>query len=110
MSTRSSSSETSSASARLLARQRAILQHLAHPGAFESTSRPSSEELRGIDLARLRVLGRLILAKRMAKIASLLPATCRCVSLHAPDLTRAFATARPPASLGRRDNAIQFHD
>lgn len=63
-----------------------------------------------MDGGRLRTLGRLILAKRLGKIAAVLPATCRCVNRHAPALMQAFATACPPSSLGRQDNARQFHD
>ena len=58
----------------------------------------------------MRILGRLILAKRMSKIEALLPATCRCASMHVPTLMRAFAVACPPTSLSRQDNARQFHD
>ena len=104
---RNSSSTTR---ARLLARQRAILVHLADPTAYESTNLAPAEALQGIDVEPLKVLGRLILAKRMSKIEALLPATCRCASAHVPALMKEFAAACPPHSLGREDNAIQFHD
>jgi hypothetical protein len=112
MSRRSGRSETSlsTARARLLARQRAILVHLSDPAAYESTTARSAEALQGIDVERLKVLGRLILTKRMGKIESLLPATCRCASTHVPVLMKEFAAACPPTSLGRQDNARQFHD
>jgi hypothetical protein len=109
MSTRPDTSETS-ARERLLERQRAILGHLADPKAFESGHTSHAEALAGIDAERLRTLGRLILAKRLAKIEALLPATCRCIRLHVPALLQAFASACPAASLGRWDNAGQLHD
>jgi len=112
MSRRSRRSETSSSTARerLLARQRAILIHLSDPATYESTNTRRAEALQGIDVERLKVLGRLILAKRISKIESLLPATCRCASAHVPALMKEFAVACPPHSLGRQDNALQFHD
>ncbi len=82
---------------------------MADPDAYEAIT-PPDEVLAGIDLERLRVVGRLILAKRMGKIETLLPATCRCVTLHVPALVRAFAAACPPVTLGRQENARQFRD
>lgn len=82
---------------------------MADPDAYEAIT-PPHEVLAGIDLERLRIVGRLILAKRLGKIESLLPATCRCVTLHVPALFRAFAAACPPVTLGRQENARQFHD
>lgn len=86
------------------------MYHLADPTAYESTATPPTEALAGIDAERLRILGRLILAKRLGKIEGLLPATCRCASVHVPTLMRTFAAACLPTSLGRQDNARQFHD
>ncbi|MEK6374409.1 MAG: hypothetical protein AABO58_17120 [Acidobacteriota bacterium] len=82
---------------------------MADPDAYEMIT-PPDEMLAGIDLERLRIVGRLILAKRLGKIETLLPATCRCVTLHVPTLVRAFAAACPPVTLGRQENARQFRD
>ncbi len=112
MSDQSEVSETSSSTerARLLERQRAILYYLATPTAYESKRAPNPEAPWGIDIERLKILGRLILGKRFSKIEALLPATCRCVKMHAPALIREFAIACLPTSTSRRDAAREFHD
>lgn len=51
----------------------------------------------------------MILAKRLQKIEALLPATCRVIHAHAPHLIQRFAECCPAASIGRVENARQFH-
>ena len=109
MSRPSNGSATTLAKARLLARQRALLAHLADPSAYDPDE-ATAEGLEGLDSDRLRTLGRLILAKRLGKLEAVLPATCRCMKQHAQALLHAFAVACPPTSLGRQENARQLHD
>lgn len=66
--------------------------------------------MRGLDGQRLGLVGRLALAKRLAKIALVLPATVHCIHHHAPELITPFANQCLPTSASRYANAQQFHD
>jgi hypothetical protein len=85
------------------------LNYLARPAVFESES-ANNAATGGLDPERLRLLGRLILSKRMNKIEGVLPGTCHAVHHHAARLARAFANDCPPNTCSRADNALAFHD
>ena len=95
----------------LLQRQRYLIAFLTTPDAYERGAGALVDYpgLEGLDAARLALLARLSLGKRMEKIEAVLPQTFLYLGDRLEGWTRAFATQYPPASPSRYDNAEQFH-
>ena len=96
----------------LLSRQTRLVEFLTTPEAYEGGAAALAlyPGLEGLDAERLALLARLTLAKRMEKIAAVLPRTLRLLDGDGSALARAFASRHPPRSPSRLENARQFHD
>jgi len=97
---------------RLLERQVSLLEHLTSGDAIFGDSAVSSRERArlGIDAGLLRLEARASHEKRMEKIEWVLPRTLELLGAGKAAIIRDFVQACPPASIGRLENARQFHD
>ena len=97
---------------RLLDRQVRLLEHLTSGDAiFGDIAISSLERARlGIDAGLLRLEARASHEKRMEKIEWVLPRTFELLGAGKAAVIRDFVEACPPASIGRLENARQFHD
>ena len=96
----------------LLDRQVSLLRHLTEPRLIfaETGGAPVDPSCRGLDPERLRLVARLSFNKRMAKVRLVLPKTIALLGTQLEPVTRGFAEVCAPTSIGRYDNARQFHD
>ena len=97
-------------SERLIERQRKLLDYLTSEDAIFDGLPPADPALAGFDWRRLRLEARFSFGKRIDKIRALLPVTFALLGESRVDIFRAFAVSRPPVSLARIDNAIEFCD
>jgi hypothetical protein len=93
----------------LLGFQRSVVKEVAGAHHLRGLARPLPVALRGVDSARLALLSRLTHAKRLGKIARLMPATFALLGGELRDLAPDFAAAHPPRSAKSLANARQFH-
>ncbi len=93
----------------LLERQLSLVEHLTSGAAIFGGGGGSAAKLEGVDLAMLRVEARFAYAKRMEKIAAVLPRTFELLGSSAGALVRAFVESCPPSTLSRLENAREFH-
>jgi hypothetical protein len=68
-----------------------------------------SDVLTGVDPDRLALMSRLTQAKRMGKIARLMPATLACLASELPHLIHSFGLQHPLRSARSYPNAVQFY-
>lgn len=92
----------------LLERQLRLIEHLTSSAAIFGRAVGSTAGLEGIDSALLRVEARFSYAKRMEKIAAVLPNTLELLA-SSDALVRAFVDSCPPTTLSRLENACQFY-
>jgi hypothetical protein len=99
-------------SSRLLDRQIDLLEHLTSGAAiFGDAADASLDRARlGIDAGMLQLEARASHEKRMEKIEWVLPRTLEQLETRKAAIIRDFVAACPPASIGRLENARQFHD
>jgi hypothetical protein len=97
---------------RLLARQISLLEYLTSGGAIFGDRAPASLDRAcpGIDAGLLRLEARSSHEKRMEKIEWVLSTTLDLLGATKSAIIRDFVEACPPASIGRLENARQFHD
>jgi hypothetical protein len=93
----------------LLERQVSLIAHLTSSAAIFGGAGGSVPDLEGIDPALLRVEARFSYAKRMEKITAVLPRTFELLGSSLDTHVRAFVESCPPTTLGRLENACQFH-
>jgi len=96
----------------LLDRQASLIHHLTSGAAiFDDAERqPVDPALRGIDRRLLGIEARFSFEKRMDKIVSVFPRTFDLLGASQKTLLREFAAACPPQTIGRLENARQFHE
>jgi len=94
---------------RLLERQVSLIEHLTSSAAIFGGAGGSSVDLEGIDSALLRVEARFSYAKRIEKIAAVLPKTLELLASRGDALVRTFLDSCPPTTLSRLENACQFY-
>jgi hypothetical protein len=99
-------------SSRLLDRQISLLEHLTSGAAiFGDVAVASLERARlGIDPGLLRLEARASHEKRMEKIEWVLPRTLDLLGTGKAAVIGDFVGTCPPVSIGRLENARQFHD
>jgi hypothetical protein len=97
---------------RLLDRQTNLLEYLTSGAAIfgDGTDASLDRAVLGIDAGRLRLEARASHAKRMEKIEWALPRTLDLLGTSRSAIVHDFAEACPPVSIGRLDNARQFHN
>src|SRR5260370_38896697 len=93
----------------LLERQVSLIAHLTSGAAIFGGAGGSAPALEGIDHALLRVEAKFSYAKRMEKIAAVLPKTFELLGSSRDAHVRAFVERCPPTTLSRLANACQFH-
>jgi hypothetical protein len=93
----------------LLERQVSLIEHLTGGPAIFGRGGGSAADLEGIDYALLRVEARFSYAKRMEKIAAVLPRTLELLGSSGDKYARPFVESCPPTTLSRLENALQFH-
>jgi hypothetical protein len=96
----------------LLLRQASLLEYLTSGAAIFGDTADSSldRDCPGIDAGRLRLEARCSHEKRMEKIEWVLSRTLHLLGTAKAAIVRDFAKACPPVSIGRLENARQFHD
>lgn len=97
---------------RLLDRQRSLVEFLTSNAGILDDNRDASSaaQLEGIDAELLRVEAHFSYAKRMEKIAAVLPRTFELMGAGEPEIVRAFVDRCPPGTISRLENARQFHE
>jgi len=93
----------------LLERRVNLIERLTSSAAIFGGAGGSATDLEGIDGALLRVEARFSYAKRMEKIAAVLPKTFELLGSSRDAHMRAFVESCPPTTLSRFENACQFH-
>src|SRR5260370_39915195 len=93
----------------LLERQVSLIAHLTSGAAIFGGAGGSAPDLEGIDHALLRVGAKFSYAKRMEKIAAVLPKTFELLGSSRDAHVRAFVERWPPTTPSRLANACQFH-
>jgi hypothetical protein len=94
----------------LLERQASLIEYMTSGAAIFGSEgdRSPVAALEGIDRTLLRIEARFSYAKRMGKIAAVLPRTFELLGNAEPELVRRFAESVPPTTLNRLENARQF--
>jgi hypothetical protein len=97
---------------RLLHRQNSLLEYLTSGAAIFGGPGDRSLDRApfGIDLGLLHLEARYSHEKRLAKIKWVLPRTFDLLGIHQAGIVREFVDTCPPVSIGRLENARQFHD
>jgi hypothetical protein len=97
---------------RLLDRQLSLINYLTSaPAIFGDQQRmPIDPPLHGIDRNMLQLEARFSHEKRMEKIAGVFWRTLKLLGSDRGSIERAFVETSPPTSIGRLENARQFHD
>ena len=99
---------------RLIDRQRALLRHLTGEAFMFGTSDLASAavdpELRGMDIARLRLEAELSFSKRTGRIRETFARTASLYGSRFRGMLREFAVARPPRTYERYPDAQDFFD
>src|SRR5260370_5384131 len=93
----------------LLERQVSLIAHRTSGAAISGGAGSSATDIEGIDHALLRVEAKFSYAKRMEKIAAVLPKTFELLGSSRDAHVRAFVERGPPTTLSRLANACQFH-
>jgi hypothetical protein len=93
----------------LLERQVSLIAHLTSGAAIFGGAGGSAPDFESIDHALLRVEARFSYAKRMEKIAAVLPTTFELLGSSREAYARAFVERCPPTTLSRLENACQFY-
>jgi hypothetical protein len=91
---------------RLLARQAELIEYLTSGVALFGDRRGAPA---GFDLRLLQLEARFSHEKRLEKIRAVFARTFELLGPEGEQLVRTFARACPPDSIGRLDNARQFH-
>ena len=96
---------------RLLDRQVSLVEYMTSgAGIFgDDPDAPLAAALHGIDLSLLRLEAHFSYAKRMEKIKAVFPKTFELLGGREAAIVRAFVETCPPRTIGRLDNARQFH-
>jgi hypothetical protein len=96
----------------LLERQLSLLNYLTSAEAIFGDREPmhSDPSLHGIDRSLLHLEARFSHEKRMEKIAGIFWHTLKLLESDRELVERAFVEGCPPVSIGRLENARQFHD
>jgi hypothetical protein len=92
----------------LLERQASLLEYLTSGDAIFGEGDLSLDDL-GFNRGLLHLEAKYSQQKRMEKIEAVLPTTLDLLGTSRKEIVRAFVQACPPASIGRLDNARQFH-
>jgi hypothetical protein len=92
----------------LLERQAGLLEYLTSGGAIFGEGDLSLNAF-GLNRGLLHLEAKYSHRKRMEKIEAVLATTLDLLGTSREAIVRAFAEACPPASIGRLDNARQFH-
>jgi hypothetical protein len=92
----------------LLQRQAGLLEYLTSGGTIFGEGDLHADVF-GVSRGLLHVEAKYSHQKRMEKIESVLATTLNLLGASWEAIVRAFAETCPPASLGRLDNARQFH-
>jgi hypothetical protein len=97
---------------RLLDRQVRLLDYLTSSGAIfgEESDAPLDQALQGMDPRLLRLEARFSHEKRMDKVTSVFPKTCRLLGTQRAGIVREFVKAWPPTDISRIENGRQFYD
>jgi hypothetical protein len=93
----------------LLQRQTCLLEYLTGGGTIFGKDDPASS-WRGMNCGLLHLEARFSHEKRMAKIKAVLPRTLDHLGMAREAIIHDFAHACPSTSIGRLENARQFHD
>jgi hypothetical protein len=95
---------------RLLDRQVSLLAYLTSGAAIFGNEGPADPALDGFDPRLLQLEARFSHEKRMEKIAGVFSRTLELLGDEQAQVIRTFAERCPSVSIGRIENARQFHD
>ena len=97
---------------RLLDRQVRLLDYLTSSGAIFGGDGNATLEpvLQGMDSRLLRLEARFSHEKRMEKITTVFPKTCRLLGAELAAIVQEFVKAWPPTDITRIENARQFYE
>jgi hypothetical protein len=92
----------------LLERQANLLDYLTSGGTILGEGDLLADVF-GVNRGLLHLEAKYSHQKRMGKIEAVMPKTLDLLGENRAEVVRAFAAASPPVSMGRLDNACQFH-